>query len=430
MPSQQPQHFRIEHAVLSDIGMRRANNQDSAVAVLGGQGGERRGSLFVVADGMGAHAAGELASKMAVDHVPHEYHKLSERPAGLALRKAVQKANSQIHAKGQSDAEFRGMGTTCTSLAVIGDQAIVAHIGDSRVYRCRGEAFEQLTFDHSLVWELAAASQTSADDVPSCIPKNVITRSLGPHPVVNVDLEGPFDLESGDTFVLCSDGLTGVVNDALIGTVVASMPPGEAARTLVDLANLRGGPDNISVIVVQVVADDSAPPPREGAPDRIGWLAWMAAAVCLAVVVWCVQSEQTLGAVLAAIGMGGALVRAMARPRPDQLDAANPTFAGSYGNGPYRHADCGPGEASTARLDEVIAELRELRENSQGRGAAANVDWDAFEADCQRAESSEDWRQRVAHYATAVRGMMAQVRREPELAQEALGAPPSDSALE
>lgn len=108
-------------------------------------------------------------------------------------------------------------------------------MGDSRVYRLRHDRLDQLTFDHSLVWEMMAAGQIPGGVVPSFVPKNIITRLLGPHPTVNVDLEGPFAYEAGDTFLLCSDGLTGPVSDDELGLVLGSLPPTEAARVLIDL---------------------------------------------------------------------------------------------------------------------------------------------------------------------------------------------------
>ena len=123
------------------------------------------------------------------------------------MRQAIRDANAVIHAKGQSSIGFHGMGTTCSCLVLLPQGALVAHIGDSRVYRLRGKMLEQLTFDHSLVWEMAAAGQMAQEDVPAYIPKNVITRSLGPHPTVHVDLEGPYNAAAGDVFLLCSDGL-------------------------------------------------------------------------------------------------------------------------------------------------------------------------------------------------------------------------------
>ena len=146
------------------------------------------------------------------------------------------------------------MGTTCSVLTLLPQGAVVAHIGDSRVYRLSQNRLEQLTFDHSLVWEMKAAGQlTSEEESAGKIPKNVITRSLGPYSECKVDLEGPFPVQVGDTFLLCSDGLTGVITDAEIGAILANLSPDEAARVLIDLANLRGGPDNITVVIVKVI---------------------------------------------------------------------------------------------------------------------------------------------------------------------------------
>ena len=260
--------FILKHASVSDLGMRRTNNQDSLAAVVTNDVATwaTRGHLLMVADGMGAHAAGELASKLAVDNIPHTYFKLRDLYPPAALRQAIRDANTTIHSKGQSSIGFQGMGTTCSCLVLLPQGALVAHIGDSRIYRLRGDVLEQLTFDHSLVWEMAAAGQMTEADVPSYIPKNVITRSLGPHPSVHIDLEGPYSAESGDKFLICSDGLSGPVTDEEIGVMLYCMDPDDATETLVDLANFRGGPDNISVVVAQV--DGAVPPAATGEPGR------------------------------------------------------------------------------------------------------------------------------------------------------------------
>ncbi len=245
----------IQHAALSDVGLRRTNNQDSHVVHLAtsDDAWARNGHLFIVADGMGAHAAGELASKLAVDTIPLTYQKNRDKPAHVALQKAIQEANHIIHNRGQANPDFQGMGTTTSALLLLPRGAIVAHVGDSRVYRLRGSQLDQLSFDHSLVWELTAAGQISGGN--PAIPRNIITRSLGPNPDVEVDLEGPFPVTVGDVFLLCSDGLSGEVPDEEIGTILQCLPPEEAVQLLVDLANLRGGPDNITVIVARVMSN-------------------------------------------------------------------------------------------------------------------------------------------------------------------------------
>ena len=153
--------------------MRRMNNQDSLAVVVTDDAAKwaSRGHLLMVADGMGAHAAGELASKLAVDNIPHTYFKLRDLYPPAALRQAIRDANALIYAKGQSNIGFQGMGTTCSCLVLLPQGALVAHVGDSRVYRLRGHRLAQLTFDHSLVWEMAAAGHMAEEDVPSYIPK-------------------------------------------------------------------------------------------------------------------------------------------------------------------------------------------------------------------------------------------------------------------
>ena len=247
---------QIEHASLTDVGVRRSHNQDDFAVHLAVDEAqwEGRGHLFLVADGMGAHAVGEKASEQAASVVPHIYHKHTQEGPAAALRKAFVEANASIHACGQQNREFQGMGTTSTALVLRPEGAWVAHVGDSRIYRIRDGQVEQLTYDHSLVWEYARLKKIDPADVVD-IPSNVIHRCLGPEPLVQVDVEGPHQLLPGDIYLLCSDGLSGQVSDPEIGAVVSALPPAEACRFLVDLANLRGGPDNITAIVVRVGGD-------------------------------------------------------------------------------------------------------------------------------------------------------------------------------
>ena len=223
----------LQHAAVTDVGMRRSNNQDSYAVVLAGdvENWFSRGHLFIVADGMGAHAAGELASKLAVDNISHLYHKHHELSPPEALQKAIIETNAEIHRKGQANAEFHNMGTTSSVLVLLPHGALVAHVGDSRIYRLRGDTFRQLTFDHSLVWEMKHSGQVPEGvDVNTLAPKNVITRSLGPNEKVKVDFEGPYPVAQGDVFLMCSDGLTGRVEDHEIALILATLPAKEAAR--------------------------------------------------------------------------------------------------------------------------------------------------------------------------------------------------------
>lgn len=248
-------HTHICVAARSDVGMKRAMNQDALDFQLSDESEwTSMGHRFVVADGMGAHAAGELASQLAVEEVARHYAESSE-PARQALADALRAANRTIHDRGQSDRQLYNMGTTCSCLLLLPAGALVAHVGDSRVYRLRQSNIQQLTFDHSLVWEMRAAGQVREASHTSNIPRNVITRCLGPHSDVEVDTEGFFSVQKDDTFLLCSDGLTGRISDAEIGAITSALDPDTAVDFLVNLANLRGGSDNITVIVARVIND-------------------------------------------------------------------------------------------------------------------------------------------------------------------------------
>jgi protein phosphatase len=193
-----------------------------------------------------------MASKLACDYIPHTYFKTKSGSPADALTKAYQDVGAQIYNKAAANPDFHRMGTTCSTLILLPAGALIAHVGDSRVYRIREGRIDQLSFDHSLVWELVRKGHMKPEQAQKAYPRNVITRSLGPEPTVEVDVEGPLGVEAGDVFVICSDGLSGPVHDPEIGAIAASFHPEEAARFLTQLANLRGGADNISVVVVRV----------------------------------------------------------------------------------------------------------------------------------------------------------------------------------
>ncbi len=413
--------FDLKHAAVSDLGMRRTNNQDSLAAFVTKDVSTwvSRGHLLMVADGMGAHAAGELASKLAVDNITHNYFKLRDLYPPAALRQAIRDANNAVHAKGQSSIGFQGMGTTCSCLVLLPQGALVAHIGDSRVYRLRGDLLEQLTFDHSLVWEMAAAGQMAQEDVPAYIPKNVITRSLGPHPTVQVDLEGPFSCQAGDKFLVCSDGLSGPVSDEEIGIVLRCLGPQDAVATLVDLANFRGGPDNISVIVTEVngmipqitsetPVDSQHPSKSAGATT---WLAWLAAGACLAILAYCVVREYWAGAIGSAIGLLAAISAGIAFTTSAAAKCISiGPIGGPYGNGPYRKFHCTPNEKIASDLAEIA---NQLSENPNARNGERDINWEEFEqlrSKAGAASEQGDFISAVVNYSAAIRLIMKQLR--------------------
>jgi protein phosphatase len=247
----------LQYHVRSHVGRRRSNNQDAAVAVpaKSSTAFKKHGWLFIIADGMGAHAGGEEASRIAVTRIPEIYSDLKpESSPPLALSLSLSQANKEIHSKGENDPGYKGMGTTCSAMVVLPQGVILGHVGDSRIYRIRENKIEQLSRDHSLAWEVAAASGQNelkeGANLPS-VPKNIITRSMGPHDDLDPDLEGPFPIEPNDLFVLCSDGLSGTVRDEEIAIFASELSLKDATAALVGLALVRGAPDNTTMILVK-----------------------------------------------------------------------------------------------------------------------------------------------------------------------------------
>ncbi len=238
----------------TDVGLRRKNNEDSHSVHLCHDEAEwmRCGHLLMVADGMGGHAVGELASRIAVETVPHTYLKSPPGDPRQNLLDAVLAANHAINERGTQNIDFHHMGTTCSVLTLTPRGAIIGHVGDSRVYRIRRDRVDQLTFDHSLQWELERQHGSLNGMIDLQQHKNIITRSLGPEKEVSVDIEGPMPILPGDAFLLCSDGLSNQISDPELGAIVRELPPNQAVKLLIDLANLRGGPDNITVVVAVV----------------------------------------------------------------------------------------------------------------------------------------------------------------------------------
>ncbi|QDU20467.1 PP2C family protein-serine/threonine phosphatase [Urbifossiella limnaea] len=255
----------VRYAALTDVGVKRSHNQDACLPVPAADEAAWRdhGHVFVVADGMGGHAVGEKASFKAVRDIPQIYNKHARDGAAAAIRRAFTEANHGIYSIGQENPEFRGLGTTAVALFLRPEGAWVGHVGDSRAYRFRDGKAEQLTFDHSWVWEIARRQGVDPDELGD-FKKNVIIRSLGPDPEVEVDVEGPHPVQPGDVFLLCSDGLTGVVTPDEVGAVATALLPEDAAKLLVHLANLRGGPDNITVMIVRVGGGSEAAGGRPG----------------------------------------------------------------------------------------------------------------------------------------------------------------------
>ena len=271
----------------TDLGQTRDHNEDSflvadlstGVASLMPDVREHdvgpRGSLFVVADGMGGAAAGELASAMATDviwqHLLTTWANdtdLSGERLALRMREAVERANAEIFQYAEEHPEVRGMGTTLTMVGVFGSDAFLAQIGDSRAYLVRGGHTFQLTRDQSLTQRLVDAGELSEEEAERSERRNIILQALGPDVQVRVDLSQQ-PLRRGDVLIMCSDGLSGLVKRSEIGEVAGRVPELSAlCSALIDLANARGGPDNITVVAARFSGDGLAEP---AADDEVGY---------------------------------------------------------------------------------------------------------------------------------------------------------------
>ena len=251
LPSSRPQ---IQIAAATDVGRRRSGNEDRFALWEAPEGTQASiDRLLVVCDGMGGSNAGEIASALAAEVVVRELTSGPLEDVPTAIARAIEAANHEVWSQASSHPEWSGMGTTCTLLAIREGAALVGHVGDSRAYLVRGKRAHMVTRDHSLVAELVERGQLTEDQARIDPRRNVVTRSVGVAPDIEVDVTAAGDaLHPGDTLVLCSDGLHGVVSDAEIADMVSSEAPEEACRRLIALANERGGPDNITVAIAHL----------------------------------------------------------------------------------------------------------------------------------------------------------------------------------
>jgi protein phosphatase len=311
------------------------------------------------------------------------------------------------------------MGTTCTTMVLIPEGVLVAHIGDSRCYRLRGNVFEQLTFDHSMVWEMWAAGSMTPEQVQQYVPKNIITRAMGRDWNVQVDMEGPLPVQVGDTYLLCTDGLSGQITDKELGALLACLPPQKAARLLVDLGNLRGGPDNITLIVARVLGPQIArggavdsPPSRveRSAARPIHPFSWIALGLFASLTLAMSLANYWAAAIIGLVGTAiSALVAVWQRNRA----AEKPTVtapSGPLGRGPYVRCDAVADRELVERLAGTVQELRDAA--VQGNWV---VDWATFNSLQGRGAAAlgrNEMPQAVCEYSEAICFMMGQLRQQ------------------
>ncbi len=240
---------KLTFAPQTDVGRERSENQDAF-------GSKHLDGLdfYIVCDGMGGHAGGSTASKLGIATIEDQLEQLDLEPEER-IKAAIEAANAAIFETALYNRKLRGMGTTVVVLGIDhqADVGYIAHVGDSRIYRVRGDVMQRMTRDHTMVQRLVDDGILAPEDAENHPNANVISRSLGGHPAVEVEL-GPetLDLLEGDIFVLCSDGLSGLVSEKEIARVVTTMEPPEAAHHLIDRANQEGGHDNITVEIIRI----------------------------------------------------------------------------------------------------------------------------------------------------------------------------------
>jgi serine/threonine protein phosphatase PrpC len=253
-------HLAVRAVLRTDVGLVRSENQDFGTYTTASEESSSHpgGRLLIVADGMGGHRGGATASRLAGETVKMQYLDSETSDIATALRESLSRANARIFSEAQSNPELRGMGTTTSVLAVRDHHGWLAHVGDSRIYLVRDGQIKQLTDDHSLVATMVREGLLTSAEAETHPRRNVLQRSMGVAEDVEIDVRGPFELRAGDTFILCSDGLHGVVKEHEL-LEIASGTIEEAADEFLRRALERGAPDNVTVIVARVEATDQAP---------------------------------------------------------------------------------------------------------------------------------------------------------------------------
>lgn len=245
--------MKIEIGQMSDIGMRRSENQDSMNFVSPEEKEllRKRGCLVMVADGMGGAAGGREASQMAVSIVPMNYFQSDGEDILECLKRAFEEANLEIFRRSQGDPSLKGMGTTATAIVFIDGKYFSAHIGDTRLYRLRKHELKQLSVDHSMVSQMVRDGLISAAEAKNHPQRNVLIRSMGIQESAKIDFHSD-EVKAGDLYILCTDGLHGLVPDEDIAEIADSKPLDLACESLVTLAKDRGGYDNITVQIARI----------------------------------------------------------------------------------------------------------------------------------------------------------------------------------
>ncbi len=244
--------LQLEIFLQTDPGSVRTNNEDRCFYKRPGDPtlAASKGTLVIVADGMGGAAGGEVASEMAIRTIPDLYYNSTKAPA-LAVKESLETASSEIYRAAQADPELRGMGTTCVAVAILIPQVFVAYVGDSRLYLLREGGFYQITEDHTIVGDMVRKGILTREQARTHEERNVLSLSLGGRPEIQASyLEEPMTLLPGDRLLLCSDGLHDLISDLEMQSIVAASPVQDAVQGLINAANREGGHDNITAALI------------------------------------------------------------------------------------------------------------------------------------------------------------------------------------
>jgi protein phosphatase len=257
----------VKAVVMSDLGNVRTNNEDIGMFFRNTDEDilREKGYMLIVADGMGGHLAGEVASRTAAETISETYfNQLANGSIEKNLSKAFAAANKKIYEMAALNSNYRGMGTTCTSIVIIEQLIYYAHAGDSRAYLLKNNSITRITKDHTYVQELVDASEITMAEASTHAKRNILTNAMGTKPELRVDA-GKYALlfQPNDKLLLCSDGLYEYISDEEMATILTSMPLYEAATCMINEAKKRGGHDNITVVLAERSASEKVVPAKE-----------------------------------------------------------------------------------------------------------------------------------------------------------------------
>jgi len=249
--------MQLQTSSTTDIGKIRENNEDSFLELNVDNSSEKL-LLLVVADGMGGHLAGEVASKTVVNSI-EDYFKSQDnnlKNALGSLKNSIEVANQNVMQASKDKEELKGMGSTCTAMLILNNKTFLAHVGDSRAYLVRDKKITQLTKDHTLAEKMLDSGIISKEEAKSSPHRNMLIKAVGISDDIEVETYDPFTANQGDVFLLCSDGLTEYIDEEEICSILNIYEPEEACKLLVNMANKRGGKDNITVQITKVIELD------------------------------------------------------------------------------------------------------------------------------------------------------------------------------